>query len=50
MVPANFLSVYTLNKRYVQVIDTERIKKKDKYKHLELIHEPGFKNFPKTKL
>lgn len=49
VVPANF-SVYTLNKRYAQVMDAELIKKKDKYKHLELLYEPGFKRFPKIKL
>ena len=47
--PAN-VSVYTLNKRYAQIMDPELIKKKDKYQHLELLHEPGFKSFPKIKL
>ena len=36
VVPAHF-SVYTLNKRYAQVMAAELIKKKDKYKHLEKI-------------
>ena len=31
-------------------MDAELIKKKDKYKQLELLHELGFKTFPKIKL
>ena len=49
VVPANF-SVCTLNKRYAQVMGAELITKNDKHKHLELLREPGFESFPKTKL
>lgn len=31
------IHLYTLNKRYAQVMDAELTKKKDKYKHLELL-------------
>ena len=38
------------DRRIAQVMNSELCKKKDKYVHLELLYEPGFKSFPTLKL
>jgi len=49
VVPAKF-TAHTANRRIAQVMNSELCKKTDKYVHLELLYEPGFKIFPTLKL